>query len=70
MRLKMQERSKNMQFEHNAKIRLILRESEDGKIRVCEDTNADYVVFSDDKIVGVYRHKSSAYRHFGILTNQ
>lgn len=57
-----------MKFNETIEVRVILRTSNDGTIKVAEDMNSNYVVTQNDKIVGVYDRKTDAYKEFGRLT--
>jgi hypothetical protein len=57
-----------MKFNESIEIRVILRTSSDGTIKVVEDVNSNYVVTQNEKVIGVYERKTDAYQEFGRLT--
>lgn len=57
-----------MKFSEEIEIRVILRTSSDGTVKVAENINGNYVVTQNEKVVGVYERKSDAYAEFGRLT--
>jgi hypothetical protein len=52
----------------NIDVRVILRESADGKVKLVETTNADYAVIRDGKIEGLYEDKNNAINCYGRIT--
>jgi hypothetical protein len=57
-----------MSFE--SKYRVVLRESQNGTIRVCEDQSSNYVLLQNENVIGIYESKNDAFRAFGRLTRQ
>jgi len=50
------------------KVRVILRQSTNGKIILAEDMNANFVLVNDNIQVGIYERKDDAIREYGRLT--
>ena len=50
------------------KVRVILRQSTNGKIILAEDVNANFVLMNDNIQVGIYNRKDDAIREYGRLT--